>query len=214
MTEQETREWVYQKYIKNYLRCIASVDDNVGRVLDYLEQSGKSENTIVIYTSDQGFFLGDHGLYDKRFMYEHALRMPLLIRYPQKIKSGSTSDAIVSNLDFAPTLLNYAHAPIPNNIQGQSFKEIAHGSTPDDWKNAIYYRFYEKGYGIGPHEGIRTKRYKLIHFLYGDMGWELYDLKKDPDELNNVYSSPEMKKLVGNLKTQISGLRNKYKVPE
>jgi len=214
MTKQETREWVYQKYMKNYLRCIASVDDNVGRLLDYLDEAGITKNTIVVYTSDQGFFLGDHGLYDKRFMYEHSLRMPLLVRYPEGIKAASTSDAMVSNLDFASTFLNYARAPVPEDIQGESFKSIAQGSTPKDWRTAIYYRFYEKEYGIGPHEGIRTKRYKLIHFLYGDMGWELYDLNKDPNELNNVYGSPEKKGLVEELETTLTSLKSKYKVTE
>ena len=212
MTEQETREWVYQKYMKNYLRCIASVDDNVGRVLDYLEQADLAKNTIVVYTSDQGFFLGDHGLYDKRFMYEHSLRMPLLMRYPDNIRPGSISEAIVSNLDFAATFLDYAHAPIPQDIQGESFKSITRGSTPEDWRTALYYRFYEEGYGIGPHEGIRAKRHKLIHFLYGDMGWELYDLSRDPNELNNVYGSAGNEGLVEDLKAMLASLKRKYKV--
>ncbi len=212
MTEQEKREWVYQKYMKNYLRCIASLDDNVGRVLDYLEESGQSENTIVVYTSDQGFFLGDHGLYDKRFMYEHSLRMPLLIRYPKEIAAGSSADSMVSNLDFASTFLDYAQVPIPKDIQGESFKSIAHGSIPEDWKTSIYYRFYEESFGVGEHEGIRTERYKLIHFLYGDMGWELYDLSKDPNELNNVYRTPENKYLIEDLKEQLSVLKAKYQV--
>lgn len=214
MTEQETREWVYQKYIKNYLRCIASVDENVGRVLDYLESAGLAKSTIVAYTSDQGFFLGDHGLYDKRFMYEHSLRMPLLIRYPEGIRPGSTSDAMVSNLDFASTFLDYAHAAIPEDIQGQSFKSIAQGAVPKDWRTAMYYRFYENAYGIGPHEGIRTTRYKLIHFLYGDMGWELYDLKQDPNELNNIYGYPESNDLVKELEATLTSLKCKYKVTE
>ncbi|HEC04005.1 MAG TPA: DUF4976 domain-containing protein, partial [Phycisphaerales bacterium] len=212
MTEQETREWVYQKYMKNYLRCIASVDDNVGRVLDYLDRARLAKNTIVVYTSDQGFFLGDHGLYDKRFMYEHSLRMPLLIRYPGKIEPGSVSDEIVSNLDFAATFLDYAHATVPEDIQGESFKSIAQGSTPEDWRTAIYYRFYEKAFGVGPHEGIRTKRHKLIHFLYGDMGWELYDLKRDPNELNNVYGTAGNEGLVEDLKATLASHKRKYKV--
>jgi len=214
MTEQETREWVYQKYMKNYLRCIASVDDNVGRVLDYLDVADLAKNTIVVYTSDQGFFLGDHGLYDKRFMYEDSIRMPLLVRYPEGIQAGSTSDALVSNLDFAPTFMDYANAPVSEDLQGESFKSVAHGSTPKDWRTAIYYRFYEKGYGIGPHEGIRTKHYKLIHFLYGDKGWELYDLKKDPNEINNIYRATKKKDMIKDLKERLSSLKSKYKVTE
>lgn len=142
MTEQETREWVYQKYMKNYLRCIASIDDNIGRVLDTLDRTGLSDNTIVVYTSDQGFFLGDHGLYDKRFMYEEALRMPLLMRYPNHIEPASTSDAIVLNLDFAPTLLDFARTPLPDDLQGQSFVPITQGRRPAGW---ILYPHYHPG---------------------------------------------------------------------
>ncbi len=214
MTEQETREWVYQRYMKNYLRCIASVDENVGRVLDYLDASGLRENTIVVYTSDQGFFLGDHGLYDKRFMYEHALRMPLLMRYPKEIKPNSHCDDIVLNLDFAPTVLDYARVAVPEDMQGESFRPIARGVSPDEWRSAMYYKFYEKAYGIGPHEGIRTKRYKLINFQYGDRGWELYDLKTDPMELHNLYGKPEMAELVEQLEANLASLKKKYRVPQ
>lgn len=212
MTDQETKEWVYQVYMKNYLRCIASVDDTVGRVLDYLDEAGLRDNTIVIYTSDQGFFLGDHGLYDKRFMYEHALRMPLLMRYPKEIKPGTTRDEIVLNLDFAPTLLDYAGASVPADIQGRSFQAIAHGRTLDDWRKVMYYRFYESAFGIGPHEGVRTGRYKLIHFLYGDEGWELYDLQKDPNEMKNLYGRPEYREMIQTLKTEMGGLKRRYGV--
>ena len=145
-------------------------------------------------------------------MYEHSLRMPLIMKYPEGIKPGSISDAMVLNLDFASTFLDYAHAPIPEDIQGESFKSIAHGSVPEDWRKAMYYRFYETGYGIGPHEGIRTKRYKLINYLYGDKGWELYDLNKDPNELNNVYGAPEKKQLIEELKATLTSLKTKYKV--
>ena len=213
MTGQQTREWVYQVYMKHYLRCIASVDDNVGRVLDYLDEAGLSDNTIVVYTSDQGFFLGDHGLYDKRFMYEHALRMPLLMRYPKEIKPGTTSDHIVLNLDFASTLLDYAGVAIPSDIQGQSFRPIAQGQAPGNWRRAMYYHFYEKAYRIGPHEGIRTQRYKLIHFLYGDEGWELYDLEEDPHEMDNLYGHPENQQLVRQLKKRMETLKKGYDLP-
>lgn len=210
-TEQEAREWVYQKYMKNYLRCIASVDDNVGRVLDYLDETGLTANTIVVYTSDQGFFLGDHGLYDKRFMYEHSLRMPFLMKYPKAIKPASTTEAMVLNIDFLPTLLDYAEVPIPENIQGVSFKSIANGAGPKNWRTAMYYRFYEEGFGVGPHEGIRTQKYKLIHFLYGDKGWELYDLEKDPDELVNVYKDQKYQIITKKLLSEMNALEKKYK---
>ncbi|MEN8231019.1 MAG: sulfatase [Bacteroidota bacterium] len=214
MTQQETREWVYQKYMSNYLGCIASVDDNVGRILDYLEQSGISENTIVIYTSDQGFFLGDHGLYDKRFMYEHALRMPLLIRYPNKIEKGRKTEAMVLNLDFASTILDYANTPIPEKIQGESFREILEGKGDDRFREAIYYKFYEMNFGVGPHEGIRTDRHKLIKFKYGDKGSELYDLRNDPNELDNMYGSPESKLLRSSLEDEMDELKRKYQITQ
>lgn len=213
MTQQQTRQWVYQKYMKNYLRCIASVDDNIGRVLDYLDASGLRDDTIVVYTSDQGFFLGDHGLYDKRFMYEESLRMPLMMRYPKEIKPNSTSDEMVLNLDFASTFLDYTQTAIPDDIQGQSFRPIARGDTPKTWRTSMFYKFYEKDYGIGPQEGIRTERYKLIHFLYGDEGWECYDLEKDPFELNNLYNDPKKKGLIEALKAQLICLKNEYQVP-
>lgn len=214
MSEQETREWVYQVYMKNYLRCIASVDDNIGRVLDYLDRTGLAENTVVVYTSDQGFFLGDHGLYDKRFMYEHSLRMPLLMRYPQEIAPGSTADAMVLNLDFASTCLGYADAPIPADLQGRNFREIARGRTPEAWREAMYYRFYEEAFGVGPHEGVRTERYKLIHYLYGDKGWELYDLENDPDEMRNLYGESNSAALVSQLKATMAELQKEYAVGE
>ena len=210
MTEQEVRGWVYQRYMKDYLRCIASVDDNVGRVLDYLDGAGLSGNTVVLYTSDQGFFLGDHGLYDKRFMYEHSLRMPLLVRYPKEIKPGSTAGALVLSLDFAPTILDYAGAAVPPDVQGRSFRPIARGTKPADWRRAMVYRFYESAYGIGPHEGIRTDRYKLIHYLYGREAWELFDLERDPNELKNLYREPEHAGRAAELKAKMEGLKKQY----
>ena len=212
VTEQETREQVYQVYIKNYLRCVASVDDNIGRVLNYLDESGLSENTIVVYTSDQGFFLGDHGLYDKRFMYEESLRMPLLMRYPMTIPPGLVTDTMVLNLDFTPTFLDYANTPTPGDIQGESFRSVAQGETPANWRTAMYYRFYESAYGIGPHEGVRTLKHKLIRFLYGDMGWELYDLKVDPLEMTNVYEDPKYQAVKDELMTTLNDLRSYYGV--
>ena len=210
---QAAREWVYQRYMKDYLRCVASVDDNVGRVLDYLDAHGLRENTVVVYTSDQGFFLGEHGLYDKRFMYEEALRMPLLMRYPREIPAGTTCDAIALNLDFAETFLDYAAVDVPVGMQGRSLRAIAMGEGESSWRDAMYYRFYEEAYGVGPHEGIRTKEYKLIHFLYGDGGWELYDLEADPHELVNLYGRPEQAELVARLKERMEALKRQYQVP-
>jgi arylsulfatase A-like enzyme len=213
ISEQEVREWVYQRYIKDYLRCVASVDESVGRVLDYLDVNDLKDNTVVVYTSDQGFFLGEHGLYDKRFMYEEALRMPLLIRYPREIPEGSTCDEIVLNLDFAATFLDYAGVRGPGGMQGRSLRDLAAGEKLMEWRDAMYYRFYEEAYGVGPHEGIRTQRYKLIHFLYGDEGWELYDLQADPREVENLYPRPEHAALVEQLNGRMTVLKQQYAVP-
>lgn len=205
--------WKYQRYIKDYLRCIASVDDNVGRLLDYLDSSGLAENTVVFYTSDQGFYLGDHGWFDKRFMYEESLRMPLLVRYPKEIKAGSVNKDLVQNLDFAPTFLDFAGAEVPKDMQGESFRKILGGKTPRQWRESIYYHYYEYPavHSVKRHYGVRTKRYKLIYF-YNDIDeWELYDMKKDPDELKNVYDDSDYAKVVKELKTELKRLREKYK---
>jgi len=204
--------WKYQRYIKDYLRCIASVDENVGRILNYLDETGLAENTIVIYTSDQGFYLGDHGWFDKRFMYEESLRMPLLVRYPKEIKPRSVNDNIVLNLDFAPTFLDFAGVPIPKDMQGRSIRPLLQGKTPPDWRTSMYYHYYEYPavHSVKRHYGIRTKRYKLIHFYYDIDEWELYDLQKDPHELNNVYNDPTYADVVKLLKEQLKKLRKKY----
>jgi len=204
LSHEEEKSWRYQRYIKDYLRCIASVDDNVGRLLDYLDQAGLAENTIVIYTSDQGFFLGDHGWFDKRFMYEESLRMPFVVRYPQEIKPASVNTDMILNLDFAPTFLDYAGADVPDAFQGTSFRALLNGTTPEDWQTAMYYRYWMhfKGHHVCAHYGVRTLTHKLIYY-YGDgcgqpgtsdeayePEWELFDLEKDPRELFSVYDEP------------------------
>lgn len=182
-----------------------------GLETEYLKTAGLAADTVVVYTSDQGFLLGEHGLYDKRFMYEPSIRMPLLVRYPGHIPAGSTSDAMVLNLDFAEAFLDFARVPIPADMQGQSFKSIAQGrAVPADWRHAMLYTFCERGFGIGPHEGVRTDRYKLIHFLYGDRGWERFDLREDPDELRNLYASPEHDGLAETLRKTLSDLKTSY----
>jgi arylsulfatase A-like enzyme len=204
--------WKYQRYVKDYLRCVASVDDNVGRVLDYLDDSGRAENTIVVYTSDQGFYLGEHGWFDKRFMYEESLRMPLLVRYPGTITPGSVSDDIAVNIDFAPTFLDFADAPIPSDMQGRSLRPILEGTTPQDWRNSMYYHYYAYPFthSVKRHYGVRTKRYKLIHFYYDIDAWELYDLEKDPRELNNLYGDPAYASVTRDLTTELDRLRKHY----
>jgi len=217
VSEEDAKAWVYQRFIKDYLRCVASVDDSVGRLLDYLDTAGLARDTVVIYTSDQGFFLGDHRLYDKRFMYEESIRMPLVARWPGKIGAGTRTDRIVLNVDFAPTLLSLAGLSPPEVMQGRSFLPLLLGEQPTDWRRAMYYRFYEEAYGVGPHEGIRTEDHKLVHFLYGDKAWELYDLKNDPNELHNVFRDPAYTEVTARLRTQLAVLRDQLRaepIPE
>ena len=204
----ELKKWKYQKYIKDYLRCIASIDDNVGRLLDYLDQSGLSKDTLVIYTSDQGFFLGDHDWFDKRFMYEESLRMPFLVRYPNQIKAASLNDSMILNVDFAPTFLEYAQIPVPADIQGKSLKPLLEGKRPEGWRHSMYYRYYHYpgDHKVQQHYGVRTERYKLIYFNRLDQ-WELYDLEKDPRELNNVYSDKNYASIITDLKAELTRLR-------
>jgi arylsulfatase A-like enzyme len=205
--------WKYQRYIRDYLRCIASVDENVGRLLNYLDESGLTENTVVFYTSDQGFYLGDHGWFDKRFMYEQSLRMPLLVRYPKEIKTGSVNEDIVLNLDFAPTFLDLAGVDKPDDMQGCSIRPLLRAKTTKDWRKSMYYHYYEYPavHSVKRHYGLRTERYKLIHFYYDIDEWELYDLKNDPQEMKNVYDDPQYADTVKKLKAELQRLRKKYK---
>jgi len=214
LNERKLTIWKYQRFIKDYLRCVASVDDNVGRLLDYLDEKGLSGNTIVVYTSDQGYFLGDHGWFEKRFMYEESIRIPLLIRYPGVVKPGSESDSFVMNLDFAETFIECAGAGIPIDMQGRSFLPILSGRTPSNWRTSIYYHYHESpgNFGVRSHYGIRTGRHKLIHFCSDIDDWELFDLEKDPHELNNIYADPENTGLVAELKAELDDLRKRYKV--
>lgn len=214
----EAKKWRYQRYIKDYLRCVASVDDNVGRMLDYLEKEGIANNTIVVYTSDQGFFLGDHGWYDKRFMYEESLRMPLVIRYPEQIKAGSVTDAMALNIDFPVTFLDYAGVAVPEDMQGRSLRPVLQGQKPVDWRTKMYYRYWmhlDAAHNVYSHYGLRTERYKLIYYYAEALvesgskderrppEWELFDLEKDPYELRNVYSDPDYQEQVRQLKQEL-----------
>lgn len=191
LTPSEKRHSNYQRYLKDYLRCLASMDDNVGRLLDYLDQSGLATNTLVIYTSDQGFFLGEHGWYDKRFMYEESLRMPLLARLPGRIAPSSVNTNMVLNVDFAPTFLELAGLKVPAEIQGRSLVPVLEGVTPRDWRQSMYYRYYHYpgDHNVQPHYGVRTREHKLIYFENLD-AWELYDLQLDPNEMRNVAGDP------------------------
>lgn len=203
--------WKFNRYIKDYLRTIKSVDDGVGEVLDYLDENGLADNTIVVYTSDQGFYLGEHGWFDKRFMYEQSFRTPLLIRYPPEIDAGIEIDKLVQNLDFAPTFLDYASVQAPDAMQGESFRQLVGGKS-DEWRDAVYYTYYEypSVHMVKRHYGVATDRYKLMHFYYDIDEWEMYDLEKDPNEMNNVYDNPEYAEVQEQLHTRLSELRNHY----
>ena len=203
--------WKFNRYLKDYLRTIQSVDDGVGEVLDYLDQNGLSENTIVVYTSDQGFYLGEHGWFDKRFMYEESLRTPILMKYPKEIKPGSEINELIQNLDFAPTFLDYANVEKPSDIQGESFRKIV-SKESSEWRDAIYYTYYEypSVHMVKRHYGVRTDRYKLIHFYYDIDKWEMYDLKNDPSEMNNIYDDPAFTEIKNQMHKRLSKLRIKY----
>jgi len=223
---RELRKWAYQLYIKDYLRCVQSVDDNVGRVLDYLDAEGLAENTLVVYTSDQGFFLGDHGWFDKRFMYEECLRMPFVARLPKRIKPGSVNKDMLLNVDFAPTFLDLAGQKTPDWMQGRSATGLLAGKTPKDWRKSMYYRYWMHlggGHTVTANYGVRTHTHKLIYYYGKALGskgavdqdtppeWELFDLKKDPREMKNVYGDPAYSKVERELKAELERLRAQYR---
>ncbi len=204
--------YYYQRYIKDYLRCIASVDDNVGRVLKYLDDSGLAENTLIIYSSDQGFFLGEHGWYDKRWMYEESLRMPFVARWPQRIPAGTRVPQMIQNIDYAPTFLQAAGLEVPQDIQGESLVALMEGNQPDRWRDSIYYHYYEypAEHMVAKHYGVRTERHKLIYYYESDE-WECFDLEEDPQELMNVYQDPDYAVVVAELKAELIRLRAYYR---
>jgi arylsulfatase A-like enzyme len=210
-TGKELVRWKYQRYMKNYLRTIRGLDDNIGRMQSYLAESGLEENTIVIYSSDQGFYLGDHGWYDKRWMYEESLAMPLIVRWPGVTQAGSVDQHLVQNLDYAQTFLELAGLQADPEMQGRSLAGLLRGAEPEDWRSSIYYHYYAypSVHQVARHYGIRTERYKLIWFYQFDE-WELYDLKLDPDELNNIYELPGSAALKAQLKLQLEELRVSY----
>ncbi len=222
----DLRRWAYQLYMKDYLRCIQSVDDNVGRLLDYLKAEDLEKDTIVIYTSDQGFFLGDHGWFDKRFMHEESLRMPFVMQYPRELKPGTVNKDITLNLDFAELFLDYAGLPVPADMQGRSFRRNLTGKTPKDWRQSMYYRYWmhmSKDHEVPAHYGVRTKTHKLIYYYGKALGsagatpvdtppeWELFDLVKDPGEMRSVYGEPAYAKVTATLKQELARLQQQYK---
>jgi len=207
------RKWAYQLYIKDYLRCVQSVDDSVGRILDYLDNNNLRENTLVVYTSDQGFFLGDHGLYDKRLMYDEALRMPFLARYPKEIKAGSTNSDIILNIDFAHTFMDFAGLGRDQYMDGESCRTNLQGRTAENWRQSMYYRYWmhdDSSHHVPAHYGVRTKQHKLICFPTGTPAWEFYDLVKDPKEMRNAVSDTAYAPTIAKLKKEMTRLQHKY----
>ncbi len=212
LTKKQAALWLYQRYIKDYLRCVTSIDENVGRLLNYLDNNNLSENTIVFYSSDQGFYLGDYGWYDKRFMYEISMRTPLLVRWPKVIKPKSVCNAMVQNLDMAETFLNIAGAPIPEDMQGISILPLLTGETKKINRDALYYHYndFPHFHNIYPHYGIRTQKHKLMYF-YTLKEWEYYNLETDPNETENQYDNPDFENIIDKLKTKLDSLRRYYK---
>ncbi len=211
LSGKELVRWKYQRYAKNYLRCVKGVDENLARLREAIQELGLSDNTVVVYSSDQGFYIGDHGWYDKRWMYEESLKMPLIMKWPGVTKPGSTSDALVQNLDYAETFLQMADANVPADMQGRSLVPLLKDESPDDWRKSIYYHYYEypSVHMVPKHNGVRTKRYKLISFYeFGE--FEFYDLETDPDELHNEYSNPEYAEKVAELTRELERLRLYY----
>ena len=212
LSGKELVRWKFQRYAKNYLRCVRGVDDSVGKIQDTLKNLKLDENTVVIYSSDQGFYIGDHGWYDKRWMYEESLMMPLIVKWPGVTKAGSRSKQMVQNLDYAQTFLQMAGANIPANMQGKSLVPILKNGRAENWRDSIYYHYYEypSVHMIPRHYGIRTERYKLIHFYQFGNEWEMYDLKEDPDELTNIYGKSSKETLQKDLKKQLVAIRKFY----
>jgi arylsulfatase A-like enzyme len=207
--------WKYNRYMHDYLACVKQVDDSVGRVLKYLDDNGLSDNTIVVYSSDQGSFLGEHGWFDKRWIFEESLRAPLLVRWPGVIKPGSVNKEIVSNLDFAETFLDAAGVPVPSEMQGRSLVPLFKGETPPDWRTSFYYHYYEYPFwhNVSPHYGVVTDQYKLVHFYGPADYWELFDLKSDPHEMFSVYGQPAYAQITGTLTADLHKLETELKVP-
>lgn len=214
LTGKDLLRWKYQRYIKDYLRCVASVDDNIGHMLDYLDEAGLTENTLVIYSSDQGFYLGEHGWYDKRWMYEESMRMPFVARWPAGIKPGQRTHQLAQNIDFGPTFLDAAGLAVPQDMQGTSLLPLFKPGKARPWRKSLYYHYYEKGeHRVPRHRGVRTDRYKLIHY-YDTDAWELFDLKHDPQEMKSVYHDPSYHAIRARLHAELKDLEAAYAVPD
>lgn len=215
LTGKALAEWKFQRYMRDYMKTVKSLDDNVGRLLDYLEEKGLLENTLVVYTSDQGFYMGEHGWFDKRFMYEESMRTPLIMRLPDRFKCRGDITELVQNIDYAPTFLELAGVKVPADMQGRSLVPLLEGKHPRNWRKSLYYHFYEypAEHMVKRHYGIRTERYKLIHF-YNDIDWwELYDLQSDKEEMHNLYGETRYQPLIKKLKKELLKLQEEYGDP-
>ena len=216
LTGKELAAWKYNRFMHDYLGCVKGVDDNVGRLLTYLDESGLAKNTIVIYSSDQGYFLGEHGWFDKRWIFDESARTPLLMRWPDMIKPGSVNTNLVSHLDLAETFLDAAKARIPERMQGRSLLPILSWGNPSDWRKAFYYHYYEYPayHHVRPHDGVITDRYTLVHFYYPDVNyWELFDREKDPGEMKSIFGDPAYADIQASLMKEVSLQRDLLKVP-
>lgn len=212
---KELAEWKYQRYMRDYAKVVKSLDDNVGRVLDYLKEKDMLDNTLVVYTSDQGFYMGEHGWFDKRFMYEESMHTPLIMHLPKGLDARGDIAELVQNIDYGPTFLELAGVKVPEDMHGVSLLPLLKGEHPVDWRKALYYHFYEypAEHSVKRHYGVRTDRYKLIHF-YNDIDvWELYDLQKDPTEMHNIYGQQGTEEIVKDLKMQLTALQEQYNDP-
>lgn len=234
MNARQKKDWIYQRFVKDYYCSAYGVDENLGRVLEHLDKTGQAANTVVVYSSDNGFFLGDHGWYDKRFMYEPSLRIPLLIRYPDGARTGAVVRDMALNIDYAPTILDLAGVKVPASMQGRSLRPILEGRTPKDWRRSMYYTYYEDSWRlrgkakeamtdpsfqfftphrVSPHRGVRTERYKLIEYYRENGYWELFDLVKDPNELRNVAEDPAYANIRRDLAKELGRLRAQFRDP-
>ena len=214
--EREMALWKYQRYMQDYLATVKAVDESVGAILDYLDKNGLSENTLVVYTSDQGFYLGEHGWFDKRFIYEESLRTPLLMKLAGRIPAGASTTAMVQNIDYAPTMLEYAGLEIPPDIQGRSLVRVAAGRTPADWRRSVYYQYFEYPgfHSVKRHYGLRSERYKLVHFYHDIDAWEFYDLAENPAETKNLIDDPRYRDRIEEMRAELRALRKQYGVTE
>jgi len=231
LSPAERKNWIYQRFVKDYYGAVAGIDENLGRVLEYLDRNDLAEDTVVVYTTDNGFFLGDHGWYDKRFMYEPSLRVPLLVRYPRLGVAGRVEDRMTMNIDYAPTILDLAGVRVPAAMQGASLRPLLEGRSPGNWRRSVYYTYYENSWALRqkggamtdpsfqyftphrvvPHRGVRTGRFKLIEYYGEDDYWELFDLQSDPQELKNLYGEPASAGIAADLKRELARLRARYK---